>query len=84
MKKLLGILVLGLLWCNVGFAEMTLIEEVQVKGKYHTNSISTVCIDGYKFVFMRTGAGGPGRAQSIVQFYERAQGKHGNPQPAKC
>ena len=84
MKKLLGILVLGLLVCNIGFAEMRLIEEKGIKGKHHTNWISTVCIDGYKFVYMRTGAGGPGRAQSIVQFYERAQGKHGNPQPAKC
>ena len=31
MKKLLGILVLGLLWCNVGFAEMRLIEKNKIK-----------------------------------------------------
>ena len=30
MKKLLGILVLGLLWCNVGFAEK--IKEIEVEG----------------------------------------------------
>ena len=29
MKKLLGILVLGLLWCNVGFAEIKSYQAVQ-------------------------------------------------------
>jgi hypothetical protein len=31
MKKLLGIVVLGLLWCNVVFAEMRLIEKNKIK-----------------------------------------------------
>ena len=81
MKKIIGIIFISLMFCNIGYAEMTLIEEVQVKGKYHKNSISTVCIDGYKFVFMRTGAGGPGRAQAIVQFMEDFNNEA---VPAKC
>ena len=69
MKKIIGIIFVSLMFANIGFAEMRLIEEKTIKGKHYNNSISTVCIDGYKFVFMRTGVG-DGRAQSIVQFYE--------------
>ena len=73
-------MVLGLLWCNVGFAEIKLIEEKKVKGKAYNNMIYTVCIDGYKFVFMRTGVG-EGRAQTITQAFEERDGKS---LPAKC
>ena len=31
MKKLLGIVVLGLLWCNVGFAEKIIFSDCAVK-----------------------------------------------------
>ena len=73
------------MFCNIGFAEITLIEEKYVKGKHYKNSISTVCIDGYKFVFMRSGLGQTGRAQSIVQFYEDAdESDHYLIVPAKC
>jgi hypothetical protein len=33
MKKLLGIVVLGLLWCSVGFAEILLKDWCRVKVK---------------------------------------------------
>jgi|TARA_Y100000294_G_scaffold171699_1_gene185483 hypothetical protein len=82
MKKIILIVIASLMFANIGFAKITLIEEVQVKGKYHKNSISTVCIDGHKFVFMRTGAGGPGRAQAIVQFWKNEKGY--KPVPANC
>jgi len=76
MKKLLGILVLGLLWCNVGFAEMRLIEEKKLKAKQFNYISATFCIDGYKFV-MFTGHAG----KSMVQFFEERDGKS---LPAKC
>jgi hypothetical protein len=34
MKKLLGIVVLGLLWCNIGFAEWTHIAETEKVNEY--------------------------------------------------
>ena len=71
MKKLIGLVIASMIFANIGFAEMRLIEERTIKVKNYKNSISTVCIDGYKFVFMRTGLGPQGRAQSIVQFFER-------------
>ena len=83
MKKIIGIIFISLMFCNIGFAEITLIEEKLVKGEYYKNWISTVCIDGYKFVFMRSGGGGTGRSQSIVQFYEDNNGSSVL-LPAKC
>ena len=76
MKKLLAIMVLGLLWCNVGFAEIRLIEEKTVKGKEFRYTIATVCVDGYKFVVGRRM-----QVQSMVQFYKSIDQK---PVPAKC
>ena len=45
MKKLLGILVLGLLWCNVGFAETT-------------NSVNHYTKQNYKIIKQTTVADG--------------------------
>jgi len=51
MKKLLGIIVLGLLWCNVGAAEIKLLErELINQGTNRSMVVSSICIDGYKFV----------------------------------
>ena len=80
MKKLLGILVLGLLWCNVGFAEMKLIEEKFIKGDRFTERLVTVCIDEYKFVYSRLDLSS-GQAIALVQFFEERDGKS---LPAKC
>ena len=77
MKKLLGIVVLGLLWFNVGFAEMRLIEEKDLVGdkpNYWGYQITTVCVDGYKFVVVVN-------REAFVQFFEERDGKS---LPAKC
>ena len=67
MKKLLGIVVLGLLWCNLGLAEMRVIEEKNITSKEFVNlSVATVCIDGYKFVISKYN-----NETSIAQFYEK-------------
>ena len=78
MKKLLGILVLGLLWCNLSFAEIRKIEGeyVPTRGSYDGVAVSTICVDGYKFVVVR------GRASpSVTQAFEEKDGKS---LPAKC
>ena len=43
MKKLLGIIVLGLLWCNVGFAEC-------IKGDCNNSYGTSMWADGSKYV----------------------------------
>ena len=86
MKKLLGIIVLGLLFANIGFAEITELKSKSlnrydlknVKGEDSTgdNGITTVCIEGYLFVTYYDFS-----AVSIVQFYKERDGKS---LPAKC
>ena len=62
MKKIIGIVIASLVFCNVGFAEIITIEEstVDFKGDAHTSNyantgVSTICVDGYKFVATNPG-----------------------------
>ena len=48
MKKIIGIIFISLMFANIAFAKMTLIEEAKV-GDY---SITTVCIDRYRYVIV--------------------------------
>jgi len=80
MKKLLGIVVLGLLLSgNAGFAKSTkakILERYEIKIKaMHSETVVIVCMDGYKFI--HTG----GTERNLVQFYEERDGKS---LPAKC
>ena len=71
MKKIIGIVFISLMFANIGFAEMRLIEKKSIGG----NPVSTICVDGYKFVTnVQIGT-------SMVQFYEERDGKS---LPAKC
>ena len=88
MKKLLGIIVLGLLLSGKTFAESKLIEYKDHKAY----TVSTFCIDGYKFVITNHSRDITGRYfddQSVstsvsvntVQFMEV---QNGIMVPAKC
>ena len=46
MKKIIGIIFISLMFANIGYAEMRLIERKIVDGNY----LSSMCVDGYKFV----------------------------------
>ena len=86
MKKLIGIFIASLVFCNVGFAEVRLIESVTIKQKAlkallgANFSVNTFCVDSYKFV-MSKGAGKNQSSRTMVQFYEERDGKS---LPAKC
>lgn len=76
MKKIIGVVFASLMFANIGFAEMKLIEYAAVgptdsKGYF---SVATICVDGYKFVLYGT--------SSLVQFYEA--GNNQSPIPVKC
>jgi hypothetical protein len=82
MKKLLGIIVLGLMFCDVGFAAQREIEEKFFDG----GVIRTYCIDGYKFVVTivphpTTPKKVPKTGVTMVQALEERDGKS---LPAKC
>ena len=76
MKKLLGILVLGLLTCNISFAEIKVIENKKIMMGIVPRWTTTICVDSHKFVIFRDGVG-----ISMVQAYEERDGKS---LPAKC
>ena len=78
MKKLLGIIFISLMFANIGFAEMRLIENPKVIG---TGLLSTICVDGYKFVVASSKTG----HVSVVQYYKRGlYTKNTPPQPVQC
>jgi hypothetical protein len=45
-------------FCNIGFAEVRVIENTRMKlGAVAPKYITVVCVDGYKFIVARTGVG---------------------------
>ena len=79
MKKIIGIVIASLMFCNIGFAEIRKIEEkrVDIDGTY--NVVATVCIDAYKFVIIR-GA----KSVSVTQFFAEVPGDGMPGIPAWC
>jgi len=75
MKKLLGIIVLGLLLCGNAYAEIKMIDTKRLFGTVVTN----ICVDGYKFVQVIDNRGEV--VISLVQAFEERDGKS---LPAKC
>ena len=81
MKKIIGIIFISLMFCNIGFAEIRLIEEkLLLNPSDNDTHISTYCIDGYKFVEYRLWRTPTG---NMVQFFENKYGD-GKLLPAKC
>ena len=80
MKKLLLIIVLGLLLCNISFGEIKFLEENQQPIGNTLIKIKIVCIDNYKFIITLRQAKRT-RAVSTVQMFEERNGKS---LPAKC
>jgi|TARA_B100001964_G_scaffold144604_1_gene159259 hypothetical protein len=77
MKKIILIVIASLMFANIGFAEMRLIEEKYLKGDKPDKwgySITTICVDSYKFVMVVN-------REAFVQFFEERDGKS---LPAKC
>ncbi len=78
MKKIIGIVIASLLFANIGFAGIAIIEGKQLKtGSWVNIRVDTVGVEGYKCVVSRNHSG----TISMVQFFERAGGVS---LPAKC
>ena len=78
MKKIFIITFLGLFLNGFSLAEIREIEQAKIrfKGGYSTSGVTTICVDGYKYVAVR----GPD-AISVVQAFEIIDGKS---LPAEC
>ena len=80
MKKIILIIFASLMFCNIGFAEYRTLEQHKLNTGKSYDSLSTFCVDGYKFLMTITEKGGA-YGMSTVQFYEERDGKS---LPAKC
>jgi len=79
MKKIILIILASLMFCNIGFAEIRLIEQRRIDvTQYFQYTLSTWCIDGYKFVANRETSD---EALSMIQAFEERDGKS---LPTKC
>ena len=76
MKKIIGIIFISLMFANIGFAEIRLIENKKIMMGIAPRWTTTICVDSHKFVIFRDGVG-----ISMVQAYEERDGKS---LPAKC
>jgi hypothetical protein len=67
MKKLLGLLVVGLLLSGNAYAEIIQIEKGKIRflGGYDASGVTSFCVDGYKFVAVRAP-----EAISVTQAFE--------------
>ena len=74
MKKIIGIIFVSLMFANIGFAKITGYEVENIRGKH----ITTICVDGYKFVTVSLL---DGDGISIAQIFEERSGKS---LPVKC
>jgi len=84
MKKIILIIFVSLMFCNIGLAEMRELEEGSVRfettGKGYVGAwVTTMCIDGYKFVVIKNKTKDSGIA--VTQIFEERDGKS---LPAKC
>ena len=83
MRKIIGIIFISLMFANIGFADMRLIEAIDVwnekkvkrKGAAHFY-MATTCIDEHKFVLVGLKTG-----PIMVQAFEERDGKS---LPTKC
>ena len=73
------------MFSNIGFAEIKLIEDVQINGKHLNYYMATICVDGHKFVITSSAGKTKGTARGghrrMVQAFEERDGKS---LPAKC
>ena len=56
MKKIFGVVIASMMFANIGFAEIKMIEsEIIGAARVERYQLSTVCVDGYKFVVAKSG-----------------------------
>jgi hypothetical protein len=53
MKKIIGIVIASLMFSNIGFAEVRVMENTRMKlGAVAPKYITVMCVDSYKFVIV--------------------------------
>ena len=80
MRRIILIIFASLMFCNIGYAEIRMIEKTRIDMENRNTDVSTFCVDGYKFILAQ---GERDKALSIdlKQIFELRDGKS---LPAKC
>jgi len=73
-------IILLILTLTLSFAGTTVLSSTNLEGKYQKFQSSTLCIDGYKFVFIEY----PYYSPELVQMYTTSIYDSNPPQPIKC
>ena len=87
MKKIIGIVIASLVFCNVGFADIKMLSGKHFEERLFQDDglvVEVFCVDGYKFVATErstTSMYSKSNAISTVQFMKMEDGKM---VPAKC
>ena len=85
MKKLLGIIIVGLLLCNSSFGQIKIIEREYIGASPRDNMwVTTICVNGYEYITMSyeiEGDYSKEKTASITQSFEVIDGKS---LPKKC
>ena len=50
MKKIIGIIFISLMFANIGFAEIKLIEGDRISVLSRKMAVTRICVDGYEYV----------------------------------
>ena len=79
MKKLIGIVFISLMFANIGYAEIKVVENKKIMMGIAPRWTTTMCVDGYKFVIFGDGVG-----ISMVQFMIPGPRIDSPPYPAEC
>ena len=79
MKKIILIIFISLMFCNIGFSEIRILEHEELYGNEYID-VNKICVDGKVFVHT-TLTKRDGKSSGLVQVFEERDGKS---LPAKC
>lgn len=68
------------MFCNIGYAEIRMIEITRIDMKNRNTDVSTFCVDGYKFILAQEDKD-KAISLDLKQIFEERDGKS---LPAKC
>ena len=85
MRRIILIIIASIMFANIGFAEISLIEKSYIRydsalGDGPT-SVSTFCVDGYKFILVQATRSSKAVSLDLKQIFEE---RNGQSLPAKC
>jgi len=80
MRRIILIIIASFMFCNIGFAEIRMIEKNIIDKRMSHLVVLTFCVDGYKFIVARDDKN-KAISLDLKQIFEE---RNGQSLPAKC